>query len=464
MDHLKLAKYLHTCPHAEYLVEGFSNGFLLNFDGPEASIHSTPAHSIQENLHVARQKIDHEIKLGRVAGPFQKPPFQNFKASPLALRQKQDTGKFRLLHNLSYPYDDKSVNYNIPKQYTEVHYESLAHAISNIHQCSPNACLAKTDISDAFRLIPLHPSQYHLTGFYFDGAYYYDKCLPQGCASSCKIFETFSTSLKWILNNTFQVTRVVKVLDDFLFIEDNMTICHKSISHFIQLRDELCIPLAPHKTIMPTRNITFLGIQLDTQNMIAYLPQEKLQKYTSDLQHVLASRKITLRDLKSLIGKLSFATSVITSGRAFLRRLHDITIGIKKPHHFIRLNRATKSDLHMWLQFLTHYNGRSILYPPSTSNSAALHFYSDASKTGYGAAYGTDWIHGLWPSSWTSYNIAVLEFYPIYIMTSMLAFKFANSFIVFHTDNQALVEIINRQTSKCPQIMSISLCACPFKA
>lgn len=48
--------------------------------------------------------------------------------------------------------------------------------------------MAKTDIEDAFRIIPIHPSDYHLLGFIWEGQFYYDKCLPMGASSSCQIF------------------------------------------------------------------------------------------------------------------------------------------------------------------------------------------------------------------------------------------------------------------------------------
>ena len=52
-------------------------------------------------------------------------------------------------------------------------------------------------------------------------------------------------------------------------------------------------------------------------------------------------------------------------GRAFLRRLIDLTMGCSKPHHHIRLTRQAKLDLGVWLDFLTHFNGRSVVYGAS---------------------------------------------------------------------------------------------------
>ena len=50
----------------------------------------------------------------------------------------------------------------------------------------------------AYRHLPLKPEEYHLFGFRWNSLYYYDKCLPMGCASSCQIFERLSTGLHWI--------------------------------------------------------------------------------------------------------------------------------------------------------------------------------------------------------------------------------------------------------------------------
>ena len=96
----------------------------------------------------------------------------------MAIREKREPGTFRFLHNLSYPYNQDAVNFNIPKESSTVQYAKLQDAIKLIQECGQGCYMAKSDIADAFRFIPLHPSQYHLTGFQCQGKYYYDKCLP----------------------------------------------------------------------------------------------------------------------------------------------------------------------------------------------------------------------------------------------------------------------------------------------
>ena len=75
--------------------------------------------------------------------------------------------------------------------------------------------MAKTDIKNAFRIVPLNKDQYKLTGVKFDGKYYIDLNLPQGASSSCKIFESISTAIEWIAKNKLNIPNIIHILDDF---------------------------------------------------------------------------------------------------------------------------------------------------------------------------------------------------------------------------------------------------------
>jgi hypothetical protein len=52
----------------------------------------------------------------RIAGPFLSPPFQNLVCSPLGLIPKNIPGKFRLIHDLSFP-KGNSINSHIPLRF-----------------------------------------------------------------------------------------------------------------------------------------------------------------------------------------------------------------------------------------------------------------------------------------------------------------------------------------------------------
>ena len=101
--------------------------------------------------------------------------------------------------------------------------------------------------------------------------------------------------------------------------------------------------------------MSFAGIELDSVLLEARLPFEKVEKCKSLLSQFLTRKKVTLQEVQSLTGLLNFACSVIQPGQAFLRRHVDLTLGVKKANHKIRLNREVKEDLKIWLSFFFQF-------------------------------------------------------------------------------------------------------------
>lgn len=87
---------------------------------------------------------------------------------------KKASGEFRLIHHLSYP-EGNSINDHIPDHLCTVQYQSVDTAISLIQQLGPGALLAKTDIENAYKQVPIHPTDFELLGFRIGNDYYYDK-------------------------------------------------------------------------------------------------------------------------------------------------------------------------------------------------------------------------------------------------------------------------------------------------
>ena len=166
------------------LEQGFSQGFPLQFQGPQERKNAKCLKSATDRPDVVHKKLKAEIDMGRLAGPFVFPPFPNLQCSPIGLVPKQKPGSFRLIHHLLYPLGG-SVNDFIDKEDCKVHYASFDNALDLAMSVGPRAWLAKTDIKSAFRLLPVAPSDYELLDFQFQGKFYYDRCLPMGCSISC---------------------------------------------------------------------------------------------------------------------------------------------------------------------------------------------------------------------------------------------------------------------------------------
>lgn len=202
--------------------------------------------------------------------------------------------------------------------------------------------------------------------------------------------------------------------------------------------------------------MTFVGISLCSLRLEASLPGDKLQKCKDLLQIFCGKKSCKLRELQSLIGYLNFCCSIITCGRAFLRRLIDLTMGVEQPYHYVRLGKATNEDMQLWLSFLDKYNGKSMFLNDRFLSSDTLALYTDSAQSlGYGAVYGKQWLYGEFPTDWKQFNITFLELYPIVLAVNIWGSLWRNHSILFFTDNEALVAIINKQTSKDKHIMRL---------
>ena len=436
-----------------FLTQGFTAGFRIPYEGPRNFRFSKNLSSLKGQETVLTDRINLELAAGRIAGPFSEPPFPNIQVSPLGLVPKKAPNEFRLIHHLSYP-EGNSINDYIPSQFCTVQYQTIDTAISLIQQIGPGALLAKTDLENAYKQVPVHPDDFELLGFQIHNMFYFDKTLPFGLSYSCNLFEKFSSALHWILENKFSVSHCVHVLDDFLFIgPPNSPQCYSALMAFHVLARDICLPIKSSKTVYPTTTLTFLGLELDTVKFEIRLPEDKLVTLRTEVQKLITQRSATLRQLQSLIGMLNFACQVVPPGRTFLRRLINLTIGLKKPFHHRRLNSEAKADLKAWQIFLDNFNGKAIFPTGITHSSSSLHLFTDASDLGFGCIFGRKWFFGQFSSDWLQFHIAVREFLPIVISLEIWCHQFHNSTVVLHCDNNTVVHVINKTTSKDPNLM-----------
>ena len=184
-----------------------------------------------------------EVKEERYAGPFEDIPFDNFVQSPIGLVPKQGN-KTRLIFHLSYNFSeqlqDASINASTPKEWCSVHYNNLDMAVKQCLLASKQAYinfdtktiyLGKTDLSSAFRVLPLKVECFCwlvlLAEDPKDGKmkYFIDKCLPFGASIRYSHYQRFSNSLKHIMVHRTGHREITNYLDDFLFITMLKLIC-----------------------------------------------------------------------------------------------------------------------------------------------------------------------------------------------------------------------------------------------
>ncbi|XP_077349948.1 uncharacterized protein LOC143998047 [Lithobates pipiens] len=336
-----LSAYLtsHPTPSlSTFLVQGFTHGF---HTGLVSLPHIT--HECQ-NLRSAatdEQAIDlllqSELDQDFVIGPFVQPPFNTWRVSPIGLVKGKFSNKLRLVYDLSAPHSSTvpSLNSLIPSEEFSLKYASVDMAIQVILKTGTGTWLSKADISNAFKLLPIHPSLWCWHGIKWRQRYYFATKLTFGSKSSPWLFDTFAQALAWILLHVAQCQEVIHYLDDFLLIESPGS-PPQDLGKLRAVFNNLNVPIAEHKVEGPSQAITFLGVSLDTNTMQASLPPDKLTRIRTVLRDFTRARTCTKRQLQSLLGMLNFAMRIIPQGRSFVSRLLALLSHSQDPEQMQR--------------------------------------------------------------------------------------------------------------------------------
>lgn len=136
--------------------------------------------------------------------------------------------------------------------------------------------------------------------------------------------------------------------------------CLHLLQTFFKVCERFGIPLAREKTEWPSVCVQFLGITIDSRLMEFRLPADKVSKLEHSLLMLIRRTKVTLKEMQSLLGLLAFASRVIPLGKLFARKLYSAITGLKSPSAHVRLSAEVKEDMLVWIQFLIHFNGRSV--------------------------------------------------------------------------------------------------------
>ena len=426
----------------EKIIEGIRSGFKLGLK-EESILKSAKGSQGNKELSYCMKK---EMDLNRIIGPFIKPPIPDLHISPVQAISKKTPGKCRLIHNLSAPHGN-SVNEAIPDEIKSVTFCKIADVVDLLlqHQHA-QMFMSKVDLKDAFRIVPIHKSNWRYLGMKINEFYYVDTVLPMGCGTSCAIFQTLTRALCWMVTKEIPGISIFGYLDDFLLVSQGRDNAEKHLAAFLKLCHNLGIPIAEEKTAGPLQSLIFLGIGIDTINNSLYLDIAKKDKYIKKITEFMGKRKGSVKQWQSLVGVLAFLAQVVQPGKAFMSRISR-KLGCRSKR--IRVSNDVKSDLMAWKFFINNDMFKPFRMLDSNITPSA-HWWTDASGAhGFGAVFGSKWLYGSWNDTWWSnQNIMLLELYPIWLSIKVWGHLVKDSCVLIHTDNQALVSVVTKRSSK----------------
>lgn len=250
----------------DFLVQGFSKGFKLGYDGPKNRQTLARNHRLRAgNPTVLWNKVMNEVKVKRLAGPYESPPYDNFIQSPITLIRKKGSlsedpeESTRLIVDLSWPHSD-SLNDHTPPEVKKVNYPSFDKSIQMCLKEGVGCYLSRTDCKSAFLMLPLAPDQFKwvilmcrhpVTKQKF---YFCVKTVIFGSGTSCFLYMKLSNALAHIFRAQ-SGGDINNFLDDFLTCKIDEGGCNLYLEIFMNICRQINLPLALEKTCFATQVI-----------------------------------------------------------------------------------------------------------------------------------------------------------------------------------------------------------------
>ena len=453
---------VYEAEHAHRVLAMLADGVRIGHSGATEVIVSPNWPSAFDHGAKVSEVVSKDLEMGHLHGPFTNPPYQAYIVSPLGAIKKKDSEKIRLIHDLSYPARG-SVNSSIDPSEFSLKYASIDDAVAFCNNFSDNPpFMAKLDLQDAFKLIRIHPEDWHLMGFSWpDGGgstqFYFSKVLSFGLRSAPALFDVFASALLQFMMSNGAPSTIVRYVDDFLIIAPDAVSCRDGLTIMLETCAHAGFPVQPSKVTSPATEVKFLGISIDSVARTLSIDKDRLDEVIDLVNQLLALRSVTKRRLLSVIGKLAFASRVVRTGRAFLGRLIDATKTTEYLHYSVKLTRPVKADLRWWRDSVRSHNGVSMIPHPWADHSA-LNVFTDASDLGMGGYFHPDWFYSPYLASLAPARGYSINWRELYAAVSALATwgpQLAGKNVYFHIDNQAVVAVLKKHYSPAPHIMAL---------
>ena len=437
-------------PDESFLLDGVSHGFQLvsDFEFKNVEVENYKSALDPLNRDLVEEQIRTELLEGRYEIVQEKPAI----VSALGAIRKPN-GKIRLIHDASRPIGGALNEY--ADELEAGSFQSVSDAVGLL---SHNAYMSKIDLKSAYRSVGVHPSSFPGTGLKWkfkgdtDYSYIIDKCLPFGAKFSPGIFHRLTQAVRRMMLR--RGYRIVVYLDDFLIVEKDLERCLMAQRCLLALLRELGFSIAWEKVEGPSQTITFLGVVIDSVNDLLLLPQQKLCEFEELVKELLGKKRISLKKLQSLAGKLNWASSVVRGGRTYLRRILDMMKPLKHSRHKLIISREMRLDLEWWSSYLRVCNGRKVIKYAST-----VHFvYVDACDDGGACFYNGDWQYINWKVDYPEMcyaHINIKEAFMVVMAVRRWGIFWSDHEVVVRSDNRTTCSAFTKYTSKSKPLMHL---------
>ena len=257
--------------------------------------------------------------------------------------------------------------------------------------------LWKSDIAEAYRILPMHPRWQIKQANRIDGVFHIDWCDAFGGSGAGGIFISFNSLVAWIAREVKKIRYLCNYVDDSsgcsirgdnLIYEPYGRDFPREQTILLSLWDELGIPHKPHKQIYGSP-LPIIGITIDANELTLSLSDEARDALKTELDWwCKRGRKEKLRCWYQMGGWVNWALNVYPRIRPALNNFYPKLKGRRDSTSPIWVNNSIREDFSWAIDVLDHSSGVRLLRSVHWgADEATLTIYCDACPEGMGFWY-----------------------------------------------------------------------------
>jgi len=369
----RFEKLLESHPNQPFVISvcrGLCEGFWPWADThireyPDTLDYSLPDPDNRDEAEFLQNQRDHEVFKGHFSESFGNKLLPGMYCMPIFAVPKPHSADLRMVTDQST--GKYSLNSMICREdivgYPLDNLQHLGEFLLSMHHQTPDSLciLYKSNVSKAYRLLPVHPFWQVKQINRISGSLHVDRNNAFGSQASGCNWIAFMSLVSWIAKKQQNIELLGTYSDDSFgpdyannlawYAPYNKFMPRNQVK-LLKLWDEINLPHKESKQICGSM-LTIIGINVDANALSMTMPPEALKELISAIRNFISSKhKFTLREWQRLAGWINWSFNVFPLLQPALNNFYAKISGKCAPNKYVRINKAVCADLTWALQHL----------------------------------------------------------------------------------------------------------------
>jgi hypothetical protein len=320
-----------------------------------------------------REQRDMEMAHGQFSKAFGTDLLPGMHSLPIRVVDKPGSDEFRLIIDASA--GEYSPNSLISKDDSSVHMDGIqafGQILRKVRAQHPGRDLVvwKSDVSRAYRLMPMALLWQIRQIVTIDGQRYVDRCNQFGNRAGGRVWACFAGLVLWIATNVKNIDDLLGYVDDDFSwdFRENLTVYRpygmrmpEKQKRLLELWDELGIPHKPEKQLSGSK-LTIIGFEVDPNAMTVTIPAKSRSELVEAIRAFAnVGNRPTLHVVQNFHGWLHWAVNVYPLLRPGMATMRDKMAGVSEHNRPIEVNGQMSKELEWFARHVESSDGVHLL-------------------------------------------------------------------------------------------------------